>query len=400
MNAAYRRGLVLVEQRRYAEAEKYFRDALAQDPNEAYALDMLALCLSQQQRYDEAVAAITRAIELEPETSHFHARKAFALANLNFLSSAMQSAKEALALEPESAYAHRAMAFVLLQRREWSKAETFAKKSLELDPQEFLAAEQLSYALRSQNRLQEAADHLASILSQDPEDSSIHIEVGWTSLRRGNYTKAEKHFLEALRLRANSSEARYGLKETLRARSPIYRTYLHCRFFLQQFTDNQRWLITATLLVTIPIAWFIFPRPIVLFTIGSLISFAMGTEIVHTIGNLPLLFDRTARKTLSKDEQREAGIVGGTILLGLPLVLIGAATGLPASTLAGTLFIGMAILAYGILSCSFIGCILYLYFYVAGLAAFAGAFCIIPISFLMILAITIAGILSIFLAWM
>ncbi len=83
MNAASpssQRGLVLLEQRRYAEAEKYFRESLAGDPQDAFALFHLAVCQSNQDHNTDALASVEQALRLEPEIADFFALRALILA--------------------------------------------------------------------------------------------------------------------------------------------------------------------------------------------------------------------------------------------------------------------------------------------------------------------------------
>ncbi|HEY5791846.1 MAG TPA: tetratricopeptide repeat protein, partial [Chthoniobacterales bacterium] len=56
-----RRGSVLLEQGRYPDAEKFFREALAGDPNDAYVLYQLAVCELNQDRDAAALETIGRA---------------------------------------------------------------------------------------------------------------------------------------------------------------------------------------------------------------------------------------------------------------------------------------------------------------------------------------------------
>ena len=53
---------MLLSRNRYAEAEEMLRQALAEDPQDAYALSLLAITLSEQRRFGDAMQSAQRAI--------------------------------------------------------------------------------------------------------------------------------------------------------------------------------------------------------------------------------------------------------------------------------------------------------------------------------------------------
>ena len=255
--AATQRGRILLEQRRYPEAEKYFRDALANDPNDPEALYFLAICQTNQDRNKEALETIDRALSVAPDMADFHALRAFVLIDLRRINESLRASEEALRLEPDSDFALTARAAAFLSRNEWATAEAAARKALDINPENSVAANQLAHALRFQNRLEESAEQTSYMLSQDPESGENHSTAGWLALQRGDSRKAEEHFLEALRLDAGNESARLGLKEAFKSRSAIYRWYLNYCFFMQRFTAGKQWLVILGLLFAVNIA----PRP-------------------------------------------------------------------------------------------------------------------------------------------
>ena len=68
------RAELLVDQGRWAEAERSLREALVQEPNDAEALFMLAACQYRMDgREKDALETIERAIAVEPSESSLHA---------------------------------------------------------------------------------------------------------------------------------------------------------------------------------------------------------------------------------------------------------------------------------------------------------------------------------------
>ena len=344
MNASpsTQRGLVLLEQRRYPEAEKYFREALANDPNDPAALYHLAVCETNQNRHKEGLATIDRALSVEPEIADFHALRAFILVDLHRTGDALKASEEALRIEPDSDLALTARAAAFLAKNEWATAELAARKALDLNPENTVAANQLAHALRLQNRLAESAEQTSYMLSQDPESGDNHSTAGWLALQRGDGRKAEEHFLEALRLDAGNESARAGLKEAFKSRSAVYRWYLNYCFFMQRFTAGKQWLLILGLLFAVNIAPRVLPAPLALAVTVTYFLFVLWVHVARAVGNFQLLFDKFARHALEKGEVWEALFVGVGVIAGLPLLAAGLLVRQPALLVAGVTLIGSA----------------------------------------------------------
>ncbi len=336
------RGQVFLEQGRFPEAEKYFRESLAAEPNDPAALYFLSVCQARQDRQKEALGSIDEALALEPEAGDFHAFRGLLLAGLRRSAEAMKSVEVALRLEPDSDYAWSAQASVFLSLKEWAKAETSARKALEFNPDNASAANQLAHSLRLQNRLQESSDQTSYMLGQNPEDPDTRITAGWTDLQRGDNKAAEAHFLEALRLDAGNEAAREGLKEAFRARSPLYRAYLSYCFFLQRFTSGKQWLIIIGLIFAVNIADKVLPKPLALLVVVLYFLFVLWAHVAKAVGNLQLSFDKFARHALSTPEKVEAWVVGGGVVAGLPLFLAGLGLDIPPLFIVGMTLIAIS----------------------------------------------------------
>lgn len=344
MNAspAVQRGLILLEQSRFPEAEKYFRDALAEDPNDPRSLYYLAVCLSNQDRDKEALDVVERARAMEPDVCDIHALRALILIDLHRTGEALKASEEALRLDPDSDFALTARAAAFLSRNEWATAEAAARKALDINPENSLAANQLAHALRLQNRLEESAEQTAYMLAQNPESGHNHSAAGWLALQRGDTRQAQEHFLEALRLDPGNDTARAGLKEAFKSRSALYRWYLNYCFFMQRFTAGKQWLVILGLLFAVNIAGKILPPPLALGVTVAYLLFVLWVHVARAVGNFQLLFDRFARHALAPGEVPEALFVGMGVLLGLPLLGGGLIAGQHALVVAGVSLIGSA----------------------------------------------------------
>src|SRR5271154_47779 len=105
------RGLQLKQLGRFADAATAFKEALAQEPNDAFALHQLAGCQWRIPNLrKEALETIDRAIALDPNDAEHHVLRAFILCALDRPKEARESTRMALGLEPNDSYAHTAEA--------------------------------------------------------------------------------------------------------------------------------------------------------------------------------------------------------------------------------------------------------------------------------------------------
>ncbi len=316
------RGLQLKDLGRYADAESAFKEALAQEPNDAFTLHQLAACqLYLPQRQRDALVTIDSAIANEPNDADHHVLRSYILSTLNRPKEGLTAARTARGLEPTHVGAFTAEAQAHLQMEQWPLAEESARQALALDADNSAAANQLASALRLQNKLGENAAHLAGMLARDPEDSFTHANAGWTALQRGERVAAETHFREALRLDPDFESAREGLLTSFRARSRIYRAYLSYCFFMQRLSVGSRWAVIIGLYFGAKVARYI-PGGFILVALYML--FVLWVWVAKPFGNFFLLFDSFARYALRPAEKREAVIVGGGLLAGLAILALGA----------------------------------------------------------------------------
>lgn len=313
------RGLQLKELGRYADAESAFKEALAQEPNDAFALHQLAGCQWQiAGRQKDALQTINQAISVEPNDSEHHILRAFILCVLDRPKEALASAQTALGLSPNESGAYTAEAQAHLQMENWPAAERAARQALALDADNSGAANQLAQALRLQNKQAENDAHLAGMLARDPDDAFTHANAGWSALNRGEHRAAEVHFREALRIDPDFDYAREGLLNSFRARSPLYRAYLRYCFAMQRLSSGARWAVIIGLYFGVKLARYI-PGGFILVALYFL--FVLWVWVARPVGNFMLLFDAFAKYALRPLEKIEAAVVGGGLALGVASII-------------------------------------------------------------------------------
>jgi len=314
------RGLQLKQLGRFADAESAFKEALAQEPNDAFALHHLAGCQWQiPERRKEALQTIDRAIAVEPNDASHHVLRAFILCSLDRPKDALAATEMALALDPNDSSAHTAEAQACLHLENWPLAEAAARRALALDADNSGAANQLAQALRLQNKQAENDAHLAGMLARDPEDAFTHANAGWSALHRGAHRDAEVHFREALRLDPDFDYAREGLLTSFRARSAPYRAYLKYSFAMARLNRGARWMVILGFYFGAQVARRI-PGGFIIVALYFL--FVLWVWVARPVGNALLLFDRFARYALRPREKVEAAAVAGSLIIGITGVIL------------------------------------------------------------------------------
>lgn len=311
-----------LKQNRIDDAEKALRQALAEDPNDAYALALLANCSLAQKKLEEAQNLIERAFSFEPNNLFI----IHTLAQVYFYGQKTDRAKwaigEGLKIAPDEAIFYQLQAQIALYEEKWQDALEASERGLELDPESVNLINLRAQALIKLNRKSEALDTIDYALHKAPEDSWSHMNKGWVSIEQDKYDDAIEQFKESLRLDPTNKAAKAGLKEAIKAKNPIYRLVLKYFLWMGKLQEKGRWgVVIGAYLIYRGVIWLnrSFPElsillvPIIVFYI----SFAFATWIGVPISNLFLRFHPLGKLALSKDERIGSSIVGVIALISL-----------------------------------------------------------------------------------
>lgn len=186
----------LLEMRRAAEAETTLRGVLAQEPESAAALRLLAQALLEQDRAGVALEAANRSLSLTPDSEHAHRLRALCLSGLIRHPEAVRAAKEALHLAPHSWQAHVVLSGVLLawnspgtpnsvRMERAGQAVEQAREGCRLGPHEADTHIALALALTRANRPREADSCYREALSLEPGNPIAMNNLAALHLNRG-----------------------------------------------------------------------------------------------------------------------------------------------------------------------------------------------------------------------
>jgi len=322
MNPQLQRGLLLYQQSRYEFAENEFRQALATDPDDAYAHSMLSLCLVEREQFDPATAEAKQGVHLAPDEPFAHYALARVFSSRNHYAEALNAIQEAIRLDPSDADYFAALANIHVQEERWRDALQAAERGLEQDAEHVGCTNLRAIALVKLGRREEAGATIEEALKKAPENAFTHANQGWTYLNKGEPKKALEHFRESLRLDPANEWARHGIVEALKARNIIYAVMLKYFLWMARLSRGARWgiilggyfgnqLLASMARSNPAIAPWILPLRILY------ITFAVMTWLAYPLFNLMLRMSRFGRLALLPEQIVESNWVGTSLLFAL-----------------------------------------------------------------------------------
>lgn len=352
-DSAFRqRGALLAEQGRYDLAEREYRRALADEPDDALTHALLALALADQGGRDaEALAEAHAAVALEPDLAFAHYAEARVHLEAERIDAAERAAATAVRIDPEHPRNFMVLAAVHLGRRRWHDALAAADEGLALRPTHAPLLNIRAHALVSLGRKDEAGDTLRGALADDPENAATHANQGWALLHQGDRKAALGHFRESLRLDPEGEWARAGLAEALMARNPVYAAMLRYFLWMQRLDGRTRWMVilggmfgyrivrTAARDNPALAPWL---TPLIV----AYVAFVLLSWIAPQLFSALLMASRDGRYALS-GEQRLSGRwmaagVGAALALGIAALLTGSGWAINGTVLFAALLIPLA----------------------------------------------------------
>lgn len=243
MSQRLQRATMLIQMRRYEEANRELTLSMAEDPENPSNHMLMGLCHSELKENDMAIEHGELAVRMAPEWSRAHSMLSWIYMKAHKYKDARLGAEQALRLDPADTMASNVIAMVCADHKDWEGALRAAEMTLSHDPDDTEALNIRALALRSQGKASASVEELKRSLQIDAEDATSHANLGWTYLQKGELSKAETHFREALRINPELEWARQGALETLKAKVPIYRWILGYFIWMATKTAGMQWVI-------------------------------------------------------------------------------------------------------------------------------------------------------------
>jgi protein O-GlcNAc transferase len=200
---------------RLAEAEKFCRQALSRQPENADALHLLGVIATQVGQLDAGVELIRRAIAINPAMPHYHINLGNTLREKGLLDEAIAGYRQALRLKPDFAVAHNNLGNALSDKGLPDEAITACREALRLRPDYADAHNNLGVALRDNGQLDEAIAAYREALRLSPDYAEIHNNLGNALQDRGLLDEAIAAYRQTLRLKPDNAEAHSNLGSAL-----------------------------------------------------------------------------------------------------------------------------------------------------------------------------------------
>jgi len=237
-------GQMLVRQERFGEAAIKFHEALAIDPQFAYALEGLGRCLMASRdtaaaltfyegaaranatnptiltnlgnaylsagRYAEAAGVLERAIAAEPRSSNARTLLARSLIPLGRRDEARRALEDAIAANPNRAEGHRLLGRLLEESGDVAGAESRYREALRLEPRDAATGYARALLLTKLSRSDEALAEFQALVDRDSTFYPALGAIGLIRMQRGERERAAEMFRRVLAIHPGDAlAARY-----------------------------------------------------------------------------------------------------------------------------------------------------------------------------------------------
>lgn len=310
---------ILIQQQKFAEAEKIIADLLAGDAHNIHFLSLLAEVNLQQGNYDKANIIVDDAIGLSPDSPWLFYIKSRIAAQQNKLSEAEQFIQQSITLDPYDADYFAFLANIKLARKQFAEALEMANRGLEIDSENLLALNARSTALNKLNRKEESFSTIEGALREDPNNAYTHANYGWGLLEKGDHKKALIHFKEALANKPDYQYAQAGMLQAIKAANPVYRVFLKYAFWMGNLTAKYQWAVIIGFYVGVRALNALAKnnaalQPYLTPLIIALTIVAFSTWIIAPVSNLFLRFNKYGKLLLDKKEKMSSNFVALSFL--------------------------------------------------------------------------------------
>lgn len=168
-----KRGFSLIQTNQFANAIKFYYEAVQKFPNDADFNYCLGVALHQNNQPLEAIKAYCKALQLNPKFSEAFENLSDAQIELKLFNDALISIRAAITLNPCKAISQTRLAKILVRLGEYQEAIEVATHALELSPNSAITLLIRSNAHRGLNQLSESIADLRQALSIDPSNAEV-----------------------------------------------------------------------------------------------------------------------------------------------------------------------------------------------------------------------------------
>jgi len=200
---------------RLGEAERLYRELLAELPNDPGLHINFAGVLEGQGKIDAAIVAYESAIRIKPDCVEAFHNLGGCLQRLNRLNEALAAYRQALAIRPNLPETLNNLAYVLMARGQTNQALETVNLAIQLAPNWPVALTTLGALLAGLDRVDEAIAVLQRALAADPSSPGAYLNLGNAMRKVNRLDEAAAAYRHAIGLRPDFAEAVYSLGAVL-----------------------------------------------------------------------------------------------------------------------------------------------------------------------------------------
>lgn len=201
-----RLGGLYFDNKKYEEAAKTLKEAVANFPDNFPINLILGLSLSQMNNFSEARPYLEKAVSLNPKDLTALSAYGYTLNQLKEPDEAIHYIKEALKIDSNNVDLIGTLGLIYNSQKKWAQCDSAYSKALSLDSNNVLILNNYAYSLAERGvRLQEALNMAQKAVSKEPRNSSYLDTYGWVYYMMGDYDKAEEYIRKAIALDSSNS---------------------------------------------------------------------------------------------------------------------------------------------------------------------------------------------------
>lgn len=216
---------LLIDQRKYKQAEKELKLYLVINPDDGIAHSVLSKTYLAQNKFNEALSEAQKGVSLAPESSYTYYSLSRCYIGTGDLEKAEEVSLQALKIEPEDEHCLCNHAMILNDAKKYNEALETIDKALLANPEHGKSKQIKSVILRNKGKYNEADRIADDALSASPESSSAFAIKGWALLDKRKNKEALEHFKTAVMLDPNNQHAKSGLVYGIKAQNKIFDIY-------------------------------------------------------------------------------------------------------------------------------------------------------------------------------
>ena len=198
-----------------AEAEVAYREAVRQNPNDAWPHFHLALVLNARKENAEAEQEARAAFRLKPTLGGAHNELGVALLAQQKIPEAIAAFQESKRLDSNVGLPCRNLGFVFEKQEKFDLAEAEFREAARREPKSASFQRELGSYLKRRRKLDEAGTAYVEANRLQPNNASNHYNLGVLRFEQEQFPAAESALREAVRLKPDYVDANLFLGNTL-----------------------------------------------------------------------------------------------------------------------------------------------------------------------------------------